>query len=162
MKIHVVINWSILIRFVWNLSCSMYIVLDIPLCNSPLNWSHFPIDQWFNNLTWYQILVQDRNKSCLISIVHQKQLSFHINLGIIALLPLDSSREVYPCVTDSKKVHMVRWKGLNWHMIANWIGFVVFFACIYVTSWGIDLSTYKKMDSSALIPQILTPFNYTD
>ena len=34
MKINVVINWSILIRFVSNLSCSVFIVFDIPLHNS--------------------------------------------------------------------------------------------------------------------------------
>ena len=50
MKINVVINKSNLIRFVSNLSCSVYIVLDIPLHISPLNCSHFLVDQWFNNL----------------------------------------------------------------------------------------------------------------
>ena len=125
-----------------------------------LQLSYFPVDQWFTNLTWYQSLVQARSKSCLIFIVHQKQLSFHVNSAIFSLLTLDSSLEASTVVTDSEKVHMSRWKGLNWHMIANWIGFAVFFAGTYVASWIIDWSTYKNMENSLdLVPRILTPFN---
>ena len=51
--------------------------------------SYWPVDIWFSNLTWYQSLVQAKTQTLETFIVHQKQLSFHIIPGTIALLPLD-------------------------------------------------------------------------
>ena len=103
-----------------------------------LQLSYFPIDQWFTNLTWYQSLFQASIKSCLISIVHQKHLSFHINPGMICLLPLNCFREFYPGVTHSKKVYMSRWKCLKLTWLQIDFCFVVVFVGTYVATWRID------------------------
>ena len=108
-----------------------------------LQLSYFSIDQWFTNLTLYQSLVQASNKSCSISIVHQKQLSFHINPAIFSLLTLDSSREVSTGVTYPDKVYMLRWKAWSWH------------DCEFVFFCG-DRYNFN-MDSRVSIP-LLTPF----
>ena len=134
MKINVVINWSILISFVSNLSCSVYIVLHIPLHNSTSQLLSFSCRSMFNNLTWYQSLVQASNKSCLISIIYQKKLSFHINPRIITLLPLDYVQRILSkCDRPWESVH-VKVERLETDMIANWIFFCNVFASIYVAS----------------------------
>ena len=74
MKNNVVIYWSILIIFVSNFSCSVYIFLDISLYNWPLNFSHFPVDQWFNNSTTQTSTCREikemRNEYILLSLIN--------------------------------------------------------------------------------------------
>ena len=123
MNINVVINWSILIIFVSNclVQCTLFLIFHCTI--QPLNCSHLHVDQWFNNLTWYQSLVQASIKSCSISIIHQKQLSFHINTGIIALLPLNYvQRSLFKCEWLCESVH-VEVERLETNMIANWFWF---------------------------------------
>ena len=81
-----------------------------------LHLSYFLVDQWFRNLTWYHILVHASNKPCPISIVHQKQPSFHIIPGIITLLPLDYVQKSLPrwrtlrkCICQGGKVWTDIW-----------------------------------------------------
>ena len=136
------------VHFLWLFHCII----------SLLNCSHFPVDQWFTNLTLYQILVQVSNKSRSICIVHQKQLSFHINPGIIALLPLDSVLgSLSRCDGIWESAH-VEVENLNWHMIVNWIGFCSVL-CRYLhrffRNWLINIQNYGFFSSCTPNPYTL-------
>ena len=61
------------------------------------------------NKAWYQSFL-GKKQVCPFSIVHQKQLGFHISPAKYAFLALDSFREVSMGVMNTKKVYMSIWR----------------------------------------------------